>query len=51
MAKTNQPNKTTKKQKNIPKTKQCFKEKALVPPVCLRQADGQLCNILFFVTV
>lgn len=35
----NQPNKQkiTRKQENIPKTKQ---EKVLVPPVCMRQADG-----------
>ena len=43
----NQPNqtnkqKTTKEEENIPKRKQYFKEKVLVPPVCLRQADGQL---------
>jgi hypothetical protein len=52
----NQPNqtnkqKTTKEEENIPKRKQYFKEKVLVPPVCLRQADGQLCNILSFVTM
>lgn len=56
MTKTNQTNqtnkqKTTKKQENIPKRRQYFKEKVLVPPICLRQVDDQLCNILSFVTV
>lgn len=49
--KANQPNKSQPKKENIPKRKQYFKEKVLVPPVCVKQADGQLHNILSFVTV